>query len=411
MKNGLMRRKRLGITIISTALIALLLVTACGPAPAPPTGDKVVEVGCLVALTGPVGGASSYAFYAMQDYLEYFNDQDSIPGVEIDLVWTDTATVDSREISAYNRFIARGIPIIMTVIDSEKFVTWTARDKTPMIALAQTEDIMYPPSWMYSIYPTWAESFYVWCQWIMKNWKEGEAPKVVLMGPDTVAGPPAILPAKSYVESLGIELMAPEYTSGYAPMDTSTQLLRAHSNGADYVYILPIWSLASIVLKDAERLKLIDKMHFGGLENTQGTRMVQQLGDVANGYSAPRNAPWIEEMQVPGIELIHDWRKEYGRPYDFAGDDSNGTVTMAVACEAVRRAVAKVGTENLDGIAIKEAMDSFRDWDVYEIKQITYTAEDHRGWNKARIYEVRDGDVIPLSDWIVAPMIMPGELR
>ena len=97
------------------------------------------------------------------------------------------------------------------------------------------------------------------------------------------------------------------------------------------------------------------------------------------------------------------------RPFDFAGDDQNGTVTAMVACEAVKRALEEVGYENLDGRAIKEALDSFKDFDCDGIKQITYTPEDHRGWNKARMYEVIDGEVVPVSDWKETPMIMSEE--
>ena len=66
-----------------------------------------------------------------------------------------------------------------------------------------------------------------------------------------------------------------------------------------------------------------------------------------------------------------------------------------------------MGYENLDGVAIKEAPDSFNDFDYYGIKQITYTPEDHRGWNRARIYQVQGGEAVPISEWKNTPMIMP----
>jgi hypothetical protein len=100
MRNRIIREKKLGITILTIALTALLLVTACAPGPAPPAKEKVVEIGAMVALTGPVGGPTSYSFYSLQDYLDYFNDEESIPGVTLKLLWVDTATQEPREISA-----------------------------------------------------------------------------------------------------------------------------------------------------------------------------------------------------------------------------------------------------------------------------------------------------------------------
>jgi ABC-type branched-subunit amino acid transport system substrate-binding protein len=177
----------------------------------------VVEIGALVALTGPVGGPCSYPFYALQDYLDYINDEKGIPGVTLGLVWVDSETDELREISAYRRFVHRDIPLILTICDSEKFRPRTERDEIPLICLAQTEGIMYPPCWTYSIHVTWAESYAVWCEWIVDNWKEDRPPRVVVLGPDTVAGPHAIEPARSYVESLGIEMLPSEFVSAMHP--------------------------------------------------------------------------------------------------------------------------------------------------------------------------------------------------
>jgi hypothetical protein len=132
------------------------------------------------------------------------------------------------------------------------------------------------------------------------------------------------------------------------------------------------------------------RYNFGGMGNTQGVKMLEQVGALAEGYTAPRTGPWYDETEIPGIKLMQDLRQKYGRPFDFAGDDQNGTVTAMVACEVVKR-----------------ALDSMKDFDCDGIKQITYTPEDHRGWNKARIYQVQGGEVIPVSDWKETPMIMP----
>lgn len=137
--------------------------------------------------------------------------------------------------------------------------------------------------------------------------------------------------------------------------------------------------------------------------------MLKQVGASAEGYTSPRTGPWYDETEIPGLKLMQDLRLKYGRPFDFAGDDHNGLVTMMVACEAVKRALEQVGYENIDGVAIKGALDSFKDFDCDGIKQITYTPEDHRGWNKARIYQVQGGEVVPVSDWKETPMIVPEE--
>jgi len=107
------------------------------------------------------------------------------------------------------------------------------------------------------------------------------------------------------------------------------------------------------------------------------------------------------------MKLLQDLRRQYGRRFDFTGDDAHGFVMAAVGCEAVRRAVEEVGYEKLDGAAVKRGLDSMKSFDVYGIKTIAYPPDDHRGSAATRIYRVQNGDVVPVSDWLTAPMIQP----
>jgi len=303
--------------------------------------------------------------------------------------------------------LAQEVPLILSIADSEKFKTPCEKDQLPMITQSMTGNPLYPAGWIYGIYMPWWESFAVWCEWILDNWKEDRPPKIVVIGPDTTAGPIAVEPAIPYVERMGAEVLQPEYVSGYAPLDSSTQLMRIERNGADFVYILPIWTISSVVLKDAERLGLVGKVRFGGMENTQSPKLIEAAQSAADGYTAPRFAPYIGETDIEGIQMIRDLRSRYGRGVGFAGDDAHGFVTAVVGCEAIKRAVERVGYENLNGAAVKEALDSMKDWDVYGIKTITYSADDVRGWTGVRIYEIQSGQIVPVSDWVEAPSIVP----
>ena len=76
--------------------------------------------------------------------------------------------------------------------------------------------------------------------------------------------------------------------------------------------------------------------------------------------------------------------------------------------EAIRIAIEEVGYENLDGRAVKEAMYGIKDFDPHGTgKKVTYTPEDHRGSPVIRIYEVQGGEVVPVTDWRDAPMLVP----
>ena len=113
------------------------------------------------------------------------------------------------------------------------------------------------------------------------------------------------------------------------------------------------------------------------------------------------------ELDYPGVKLVHDMRERYGGSLDFQGTEAQTLAFPVVAVEAVKRAVEKVGYENLDGLAVKEGLDSLRDFDVCGVQEISYTPEDRRGTDTARIYVIQGGTPVPVSDWMVAPMLMP----
>ena len=401
------KRKRLGaILVISFSL--LLIATACTTAPTTQSQEKVVKVGSLTTHTGPGGAACQYAFMTWAEYMKYVNDENLIPGVTVENVWADTRQDTGLAISSTRRFIDMGTPVIMSIVYPDYLRKILAQEEVPLLSLAVTSAAIYPPGWIYHVYPTWPESFAAWCQWIMSNWEEDRPPRVTLIGPDSPLGPPAIESALNYVESIGIEMLPSEFIP-YVPLDTSPQLLRMNERGSDFVYICGIWTLAVPVLKDAERLGLIGKMHFAGYDNTQSTGFLKALGTTAEGYTSPRTIPWVTETEIPGIELMRELRTKYNGKLEFQSDEAHSIVIGAVLVEALNKAIEDVGYENLNGAAVKRALGSINNFDAYGIKTITYTPEDHRGNNLVKIYQVIDGNVVPISDYIEAPMLAPEE--
>jgi branched-chain amino acid transport system substrate-binding protein len=112
-------------------------------------------------------------------------------------------------------------------------------------------------------------------------------------------------------------------------------------------------------------------------------------------------------VEVPGIKLLRDLQMKYRGRLDVQGDEAHGFRAAYVTCEALKRAVEEVGYENVGGAAVNRALLSMKDFDPYGIGPITYTAEDHRGSNGVRIYQVRGGEVVPVTDWREAPMLLP----
>ena len=401
-----MVKSRRIMVILAIGLIALLLVTACAPSPSPGK-EKVLELGLMAGLTGPASAASQYVLRGMEEHIWYYNEEEGIPGVTVNLLWADTGHFLAQGLTTYNKWIEHGVPLWICVLMDEAITIkpLAERDKTPFLTVAISEEVIYPTGWAYSIYCTDAERFAVWCDWIVANWKEDRPPKVVMMGPDMLYGRSAEVQGTKYAESLGIEMLPMEFVP-FVPLDTTTQLLRLSEREVDFVYITSVWTTAVPILRDAERLGLIGEIQFGGYENTQSTAILA-LGSSVEGYTVPRVSYFSLHETNPGVKFMRDLQMKYRGRIDVGGDECNPLRVSSVACEALKRAVEEVGYENVDGVAVKRALDSIKDFDPYGVGPVTYTPEDHRGSNRVMVAQVQNGQVVYLTDWQDAPMLVP----
>ena len=394
-------------TVLAVALAALLLLAACAPTPTGPPLEKVVEIGDIAPLTGPPSYSEQICLRAELDYIRYFNEEIGIPGVTIEMTWIDTATNAANSVSAYRRFTERGVPVLWSSMCMVKdmFKQNCERDEVPMMFPPNLESLAYPPGWLYIVGPTAAESFAVVCNHIMENWKEDSPPKGAFMFIDDPYGYEPIEQGTKYAESIGIEML-PEEIVPFVPLDTTTQLLRLKERGADFIYIQCIPVASGPILRDAERLGLVGKIQFCGVEYSLGERVLEIAGPAAEGYLAAKQCPWFDETEIPGIKLMIDKQMKY---HGKVIREPEYTIwgMMAVTCEAIRRAVEELGYENLDGRAIKEALDGMTGFDVYGLYKCTYAPEVRRGCDKLAIYQVRGGKIVGVCIRREAPILVP----
>jgi ABC-type branched-subunit amino acid transport system substrate-binding protein len=240
-------------------------------------------------------------------------------------------------------------------------------------------------------------------EYFMENWQEERAPRLAFIGMDSPWGREPEY-ATEYCQGLGFEVLPLELTP-FVTLDATTILLRLRESGADLVYIQALPMAVGPILRDAERLGIVGQMTFAGHQSGMGDRVIQMAGIASEGYLIPRLYPWFGETDIPGIELMLDTQMKYHGKEMREGEVFFGWVAAPVVCEAVRRAIENVGYENVDGAAIKEALDSIKDFDVYGLATVTYEPGDHRGVTKVGIHQVRDGKMVRVTDWREVPMV------
>jgi branched-chain amino acid transport system substrate-binding protein len=403
MRNRIAKEKRLGIAILATALAALLVLTACTPQPI--TEEKTAQFGWIQPITGGGAATSQTLLMGWQDYVRYFSEQQAIPGVRIELLWRDTQLQVGLGIGHYERFVAAGMPLI-AVGDPAVTAALKARyEKDKVVGFligAPTHEDMYPePGWFYVNLLPMFERASVALEYFVENWKEERPPRLAFMHVDHSVGY-GVRYVTGYARDLGFEVLPAEVVP-IVPLDTTTQLLRLKENGADLVYIVHQSEGAGIILRDAERLGLLDESQFAGPSLLMGVRTIKLAGTGAEGFLVTRSFPWFDETEVPGIKLMIDNMMKYHGQVTRDGEYLTAWTAAATVCEGIRRAIEYIGYENLDGPAIKEALDGMQDFDVYGLASITYKPGDHRGNTKKAVYEVRGGEQVRVSDWREAP--------
>ena len=404
MKNEMMKGKRLGIIILAVAATVALLLTSC--APGPTVGGKTVQVAAIWGMTGPAAASLQIQTAAMEDYFRYFNEQEAIPGVSIDLTWADDVLQMPLLYSHYERFIERGMPLIF-MEEATGLVGLKDRFEKDKVVIVMPgsgyQEANYPPGWRYGATPTIAEQAAVVLEHFRENWQEDRAPRLVFVGMDSPWGrePEYVT---EYARSLGFEVLPLEITP-FVTLDATTHLIRLSGEGVDLVYIQALPMASGPILRDAERLGLLGQMQFAGHQSSMGERVIQMTGAASEGYLMPRPFPWFDETEIPGIELILDTQMKYHGKVTREGEVFFAWASSVVVCEAMKRAIENVGYENLDGPAIKEGMDSIKDFDVHGLATITYTPDDHRGVTKVAIYQVKEGKIVRVTDWREAPML------
>jgi len=406
MKNRIPKRRWLLVLAIVMSL--LLLATACTQPVEPPVdGKKVVKIGNTTCLTGAASSSEQPALQGHLDYVNYFNDEVGIPGVTIEHVWMDCDYDVPRMISNYRKLLEQGVVCLHSNYTPgiEAVLSRLEGDGVPLVSASISSALVWPREWgIYFSNQTYGERAAIVIDYFMENWKGDEPPTIAFMGPDSSYGREPAEAGSKYAESLGCKVLPMEITP-YVVIDASTQLLRLEEGGADLVMLQLLQPGMVAVMKDAERLGLLDKMQFYGTDTGVGDNIINI--SAAEGFLTAKYVPWYDETDIPGMKALVDNQLKYSGNIEREPNYMAGWVPSAISTEAVRRAIAKVGYENLDGLAVQEELENMKDFDAQGLITIDYLPNDVRGTHKAAIYQVQSGKLVRISDWLETPVLTP----
>ncbi len=370
--------------------------------------DKEVAYLSLADYTGPIAGLNVPADMGLEDYIKEINAKGGVDGVKIKFIGIDTRYDTARAVSAYKRYRRDPKLLVVNSISTaigKAVARLIERDKRLQLVPGDGEfQAHLGRTFIWG--PAYQDAFAASLDWIMDDWKakgKSGAPVVGFVNWDNAYGREHLRGGKEYAEKLGIKLLPPEF---FPPgtLKHDVYLTRLAEAGANYIHAGGVDPTPTNVIRDAYALGLTKKIQF-----TTG-----YWGPTALGLSVHAKALegivnysfFLRGEEARENKIVTDLWKKYNRG---SLDKFNGVYGMGMAwgmtyVAGLKAALKAVGYEKLKGDDMYKAYQRITGFERAGVQgPCAYAPDSRRGSLKIKMYQVKDGKIVPISGWRKAP--------
>jgi len=400
--------------IVVLVLLGALLATlpglvACGEDEA--EGPEIVY-GYLWDLTGRAALGVTDKYKGLIDYLRMVEEEDLLPGVKIKAINYDTKSDYGRVVPGYLWLRGKGaVMMSASPPDSELLRDRFEADQisflggTSMISLLDCE-------WYASVCGPMESQIEILMQWIMDTWEGTEKPKIGAIG---LRGVPYYEGQLDIVEAW-VERYADEFDWLGAQMPPTTAMSFAAEvdklTDSDFIFTFSSGPPLAAFTREA-RDRGYQNGFIGANDSYKGFWSLVKASvapEYLDGIIVADYLPWWDD-DVPFISKLKEYTLKY-RPDEAEAAFSstgriNGWAEGMILVDAVRRAVEEVGIENLDGVALKDALFA-TDMDIEGCGNAWTLTEDINCYAQtARLfeYEAAEDKWVAISGWYRPPSL------
>jgi len=412
-------RKIVSMIVLAVLVAMLSLPVACKPNETPPEGGvkSKIKIAMLDSLSGPVASPAIAQREGAEDAVRYVNERmGGISGHPLDIIVIDCKVETAMAITSWERLENDGVLAIYSPLMGvfPIFPELAQKSHLPLIAGTINDmNLMFPkePSYAFCTMPATVTSYDAFCDLVEDMWaKKGEnrPPKI---GYD-------ILALGSYPKVFGkagkmaAEKRGWEYLIAYTPVspaDVTAEVLQMKQFGADYIYSINTEAANIAWIKEFERQDFHPLMAGSGA-SVGSEEMRNAVGDLIDGAIFQLFTPLWTDTDEPIVDMLLELNAEW-HPEEIKTNAYyiRGFANIVVQAEALNRAVDTVGYDNLNGEAVKEALETLRDFKPAGMRiGYTYTTTDHQGINHMGWYQwLKDGIRVPITGWIPIPTLAP----
>ena len=346
-------------------LLCLMMVAApsflgCG---GKESTTKEIKYGWIWDFTGRASFGVVQTYVGFSDCLRMIQEEDPIPGVRISLEIYDTESDAANVPLGYDYMKGKGVHILSAAPqDTELLRSRFESDQIPFYALSNIKS-MVDCEWLTTLYGPPELQIETQLEWISQNWDGYPTkPKVGFIG---LAGVSFYISQEATVREW-VQAHPDDFEwlgSSFAPSTTTSWTLEIKKyEKADYIFVSMSGPPQVSLLKEARARGYANR--FMGPSETwfsfYGLLRAGVSPTDLNNVIAGTYTPWWGDDNS-----FMDEVEEYAEKYHSAAElttihqgtgQFNGWAAGMIFVDAVRRAVKEVGAEDLDGVAIHNAL-------------------------------------------------------
>ena len=408
-----MRMKEMCLFSLMILLLVLPLVAACeGDDNDQPTNTvtpakkTIITIGNHTDKTGFASAAMGPVDMGLADVIEYYNDNNLIPGVEVELIEYDGQLDPARDIPGWEWLKERGADVIVGILPNAgpAFQPLANEAKIPLFVANALSELLATPGYMFVTAPLLEDQAWNLIGWVMENdWDwQAKGPAKVGGAGDEVSNFHVIYEQFEKYAEIYPERM--EWVGGHIIPTGVYQWDVQVEDLKDCDYIFPT-NIFPFFVKDYVRAGHNKATFIGTDSHTAWNHLVEDMGlwEAIDGmiYIA-MTEEWDEDAEFPMLmnQLLREYRPDSADSIKKTGKGYGSVVNGMMVLESIRIASETVGPENVDSQAIYEAAQSMT-LSFDGIQRASFSQTKRVAPDRLAIYEMDSTNkkLVRISDW------------
>ncbi|MBN1161127.1 MAG: ABC transporter substrate-binding protein [Dehalococcoidales bacterium] len=413
-----MKTNKLIISVIVCLILviaSLPYITGCGA----DREGKTIKLGISTPSTGVAAEKGRPLEHGQKDAIAYVNAElGGVDGYQIEIVWRDNGYDAAQMSNIVRNFMDEGCVMFSTSSSAMMTASMGLANEYGFAGLAafSSPNLYRPPQHIYGQLPDYGDDFLAFMDYYLDEiWQGSGQPKVAIHALNNSTGKGAINAARAFADEMGITILwdGAEGKAFEHKADTISEmesLTRINALNPDVLYISSTPAPTALIVKNARELNMDVVIASGHAGFT--SKLVELAEEDANNvYGVFPTASWGDD--VPGMAKLMEYC-EANHPEDAGnGDYITGWAQSLIMMKIVETAIKNVGydalatgDENAWAYLENEGIKKLVNYDVNGLHgPVSYTVSDNRLSKSVRVFQVQNGVIVALTDWIEAPVV------